>query len=430
MIKQCVIAAGLLALVLASSGCGKGNEEASDSLLKMASLASANKSTTAQESYPRHEEHPNSSHTLELALDLSRDITPVTGLQGKFEGYESADAIARRTDAGKNFLWSNYTRALSHSKQGPFGLTSRLGDFVVLHATTPENQVMGLVINLSNQKTALFVREPGPVSPAGDSLASAVVIYLEAEHRVKEALSASGYSSDILRDQTTRLLEASYSRLSNGDRPVNPLDDSRANLGMKATDGAFAEAAAVQRSAIAQDQTEREAKERDAARLRAMDVRLLNIFFAVYEDAKRGGVKVIDPLPAMEDSNRSRRNAGIWELKVQRYGADPHFIETWDLQRPSGAFNVEGIGLMFANGLVRDEDFDEKGVFSPACKFEIRAGRGSVTYGCLSFYEGKHDDEVFLAIRNLIIEEIKTAGKANVAQTASQSGVARYEKTP
>ncbi|MFX8207356.1 hypothetical protein ABTL06_19300, partial [Acinetobacter baumannii] len=67
---------------------------------------------------------------LQVAVDMARDLAPVAEMSGKFAGYDSVEAIARKTDAQSNFQWVDFASMVSGSMKGPVGYRSALGEFI------------------------------------------------------------------------------------------------------------------------------------------------------------------------------------------------------------------------------------------------------------------------------------------------------------
>jgi hypothetical protein len=145
--------------------------------------------------------------------------------------------------------------------------------------------------------------------------------------------------------------------------------------------------------------------------LRQLQSRLVELFRSVYFDATRAGVRVGDPTSSVNEINVARKRSGVWEVLPQRAGSDPNFITLNEMGSVSPAFFVEGVGLVVAEGIVRDEAFADGSPFSPSCKYQILVGSATVGhFPCADFLQGNSDGDVFRAMQSALVEQIKKAG--------------------
>lgn len=385
-------------------GCGNKDDKTIPTQLEVP----ASQASSAQNEL---EKFYDSRDLVKAALTMARDLTVVSDMQGKFAGYGSVDAIAKRTNARGNVHWNEFASMLSGSKLGPYGYHTPLGDFVLVSGTTPDQKQIGLVVNLENQKTALYLVGSREIAPAGDNLASALVVALEVENKAKSTFASTDYTPTELRAQTILSLERALGQTAS---IKSETAKATVNSSTVSSTGAYAEAIASQKKAIRKDLSVRESQELGQARSNSMDKRVLELFYAVFEDAKKAGLKLNDPRDHIKSVNRGRRNSGVWELTVEPYGPDLRFVVIRDLGTAAGMFSVEGVGAISTNAFIRDAYFDETGNFSENCKYEISQGSRSVKYGCMAFLEGKHDKELLKALRDMVIEEVKEASGRRV----------------
>ena len=141
------------------------------------------------------------------ALIMARDMTIFTDLHGKFAGYDSIDAIASRTNAQDNFHWEEFASVRRDSKLDSYGYRTPLGDFVTVNVVTANQKKIGLVVNLTNQKTAFYPIGASTITPAGDELASALAVLLEFESKVNDVLATRNISPDVQYAYTIESLE-------------------------------------------------------------------------------------------------------------------------------------------------------------------------------------------------------------------------------
>ena len=392
----------LLLLAVCLAACSKQDVQATAKQSEMPTTA-ANAAVITQEMFY------DSEALLKAALAMARDLTFLTDLKGQFSGYGSIEALAKRTDAQGNIHWKAFAGMASGTMQGPYGYRTPLGDFVVVAAVTPDQKKIGLVVNLANQKTSLYQVSSGEITPAGDNLASALVVALEVENKVKSNLGYSDHPTAALRERTIAALEQALGDKAGVTTAARPQSDSGTKPNDAADGGAYADAIAAQKAAMTTELSAREVKALGQARAIAMDNRVLQLFYAVFEDAKKSGLQLNDPKSHLDLVNRGRRNSGVWELTVEAYGSDPRFVLTRDFGKASGVFSVESVGAMSAHAYIRDPGFEETGNFSEGCMYEIFQGNRSVKYGCMAFLEGKHDKEAFAALRDMVIVEVKGA---------------------
>lgn len=336
---------------------------------------------------------------LQVAVDMARDLAPVAELSGKFAGYDSVEAIARKTDAQSNFQWVDFASMVSGSMKGPVGYRSALGEFIAVQGTTPDRREIGLVVNLANQKVSMYPVGAYEITPAGDALANAVAVVLEVDGKVRQRMP--GAAPADIRSNTI----ANLTRAVGG----NPLASSAASA-----EGPFADVASAQQEAIRKETARHDARALGPMRSAEMEKRVIAALYAVFEDAKKSGLKLADPQPLINATNVGRRNTGVWELVVEPYGADPRFVVTRDLTTPAGMFALEGLGGISTSAFVRDPGFESTGQFAEGCMYEVFLRNRSVKFPCMAFLEGKHDRDLRVAMRDMVIAEVKdAAGRAD-----------------
>lgn len=331
---------------------------------------------------------------LQVAVDIARDLAPVAELSGKFAGYDSVEAIARKTDAQSNFQWADFASMASGSMKGPVGYRSALGEFIAVQGTTPDRREIGLVVNLANQKVSMYPVGAHEITPAGDTLANAVAVVLEVDGKVRQRMPGAA-PADVRSNTIANLTRAALG---------TPLARSPSSA-----EGPFADAASAQQEAIRKETAQRDARALGPMRSAEMQKRVIAALYAVFEDAKKSGLKLADPKPLVNATNVGRRNTGVWELVVEPYGTDPWFIVTRDLTTPAGMFALEGLGGISTSAFVRDPGFESTGQFADGCMYEVFLRNRSVKFPCMAFLEGKHDRDLRIALRDMVIAEVKDA---------------------
>ena len=369
-----------------------------------------NSPADSQAVIPTTTDNADTAYVLETATRISESLVELKDLQGKFSGFDTLEGIARHSNARELPLWSEFASAFTHSMPRPVGYRTMEGDFVSLIATSATGKVVGLVINLNNQQSAFHTLEVDAIASSGDPRASALGIVLEYDSVFRTATDASSVTPADLRARTTAELRTALSKLEGGG---DSADSSRQlenppKIGSDEKDD-YAGAVAAQNKLIALLKDEVAAKERDGRRAQAMERRLIEILYAVFEDAKKSGLRLSDPLKQLAEVNVARRRVGVWELIPEPYKIDPKFIVVRDFSRTNGHFVIEGVGLVTAFSDIKDLGFSSFGIFSEDCQVQITYDSEFRKYGCVSFYEGNHDKEVFEAIRASIISRVKSA---------------------
>lgn len=334
---------------------------------------------------------------LRVALDVARDLAQVVEMSGKFAGYDSVEAISRRTDAQSNFQWADFAGMVSGSMRGPVGYRSAMGDFVAVRGTTADHREIGLVVNLANQKVSMYPVGADQITTAGDSLASAVAVVLEVDEKVRRRMP-DGALAEVRANTIANLARAA------GGAPRVGAVSSEASSGSP-----FADVVSAQKEAIGKEAAARDAQALGPRRTAEMEKRVIAALYAVFEDAKKSGLQLADPRPLIGATNVGRRNTGVWEVTVEPYGADPRFVVTRDLTTPKGMFALEGVGGISTNSFVRDPGFEATGQFTEGCMYEVFLRDQSVKFPCMAFLQGKHDKDLFAAMRGMVIAEVKAA---------------------
>lgn len=379
---------GLLAVL--ATACSKQEPPASAAPANPPAATASAASATAQ----LQDAGDPAAQLLLDAAAMARDLAPVTELSGKFAGYDSVEAIASKTDAQSNFQWADFASMVSGSMRGPVGYRSALGEFIAVRGTTPDRREIGLVVNLANHKVSMYPVGADVISPAGDTLANAVAVVLEVDGKMRQRMP--GAAPAEVRTNTI----ANLTRAAGG----SPRASSAASAS-----GPLADLASAQQEAIRKETAERDARALGPMRSAEMQRRVIAALYAVFEDAKKSGLKLADPQPLINAANVGRRNTGVWALTVEPYGTDPRFVVTRDLTTPQGMFALEGVGWISASSYVRDPGFESTGQFAEGCMYEVFVGNRSVKFPCMAFLEGKHDKDLIVAMREMVTAEVKDA---------------------
>ncbi len=394
--KFFIIAALLVTLIL--HGCGKHDEP------KPVTQANS-QYQSATNPANRQEEYYDSIEVLKAALLIAQNLTEIPDPKEKFPGYENQEAIARHTNVQKNFHWQNFAEGTIQDQRSAYHTPK--GDFLVLSAVANDKNLLGLVINLDNQKTAFYPIGASKIEPAGDNFASALIVALEVENKVKASLGNANYTNAELKLKTIATIE--HALVDSGNRNATSASEleTKAKANDIANGNAYAEAIATQQINMSKQVSERKLKEIELSRVNAMNERVLHLFYAAFESAKTSGLRLNDPRPHIQSVNMGRRNSGVWELVIEPYRSDSRFVLVRDLGVVYGMFSVEGAGPISADTYIRDAAFEETGLFSRNCKYEIVIGIQSEKYGCMAFFVGKHDKEAFNVITTMVAAEVK-----------------------
>lgn len=144
---------------------------------------------------------------MRAALTMARDMDIFTELHGKFAGYDSIEAIAVRTNAQDNLYWEEFAKAARDSKFDSHGYRTPLGSFVTVNVTTANQKEIGLVVNLTNQKTAFYPIGASTIAPIGDELACALAVLLEVERSTNVTLASHNLPPDVSYAQSISRIE-------------------------------------------------------------------------------------------------------------------------------------------------------------------------------------------------------------------------------
>lgn len=158
---------------------------------------------------------------------------------------------------------------------------------------------------------------------------------------------------------------------------ANPLIDA-ANIQKKSTDQTQAK--------ISTEQKQEEGK----AKLNAV---LQALFQKYYAEVKKSPIKLSNAQQEVDKLNVQRRRTGsCCEILVATRSEGGMYLTTTD---GNGLFAIEGYGLQSVSGEIQDLDFNQTGIFSSKCKYEVSISyNNSRIYNCAAFLSRKLDKQV------------------------------------
>lgn len=179
------------------------------------------------------------------------------------------------------------------------------------------------------------------------------------------------------------------------------------------TPGDLSQAAAGQQKLLVAQNAARARELETQRKLRALNERTTQLFTKLYEAAKQANIRFAAIEPELASINVGRRTSGVWELRAGDRIDGDRYLMVVDFLRQRPTFAVEGIGLVSADGYLRDSLFESTGIFEESCAYEIYVGSRSIgRYPCQQFLDGSLDVNVLADMKKAFTLQVAppTAG--------------------
>lgn len=129
-------------------------------------------------------------------------------------------------------------------------------------------------------------------------------------------------------------------------------------------------------------------------------------FYSLYQEAKKSGVELVDPMIWINNINQQRQRSGnCCQIYVSQKLDGGMFVVFTD---GDGGFSPKGYGLVSSMGTIRDNQFDSTGRFSENCKYQVSVGNDSRNYDCAAYISGKLDAQVISGMKEMFVKYMKT----------------------
>jgi len=129
-------------------------------------------------------------------------------------------------------------------------------------------------------------------------------------------------------------------------------------------------------------------------------------FYALYQEAKKSGIELADPMIWINNINQQRQRSGsCCQIYVSEKLDGGMFVIFTD---GDGGFSPKGYGLVSSMGTIRDNQFDSTGRFSENCKYQVSVGNDSRHYDCASYLSGKLDAQAISGMKEMFVKYMKT----------------------
>lgn len=149
-----------------------------------------------------------------------------------------------------------------------------------------------------------------------------------------------------------------------------------------------------------------------AAQLR-MSQRIQNLGYQLFLDAKKAGIKVENPIKPLEQINRERRNAGVWDLNVASTKDAGLFLllNELDAALKEPAFALVGYGLLHVEAQLFDDEASNIGRLSPDCEVKIRLDTEELRYSCQTFLSTESESNILRDLKTKLSASIERRAK-------------------
>lgn len=140
-----------------------------------------------------------------------------------------------------------------------------------------------------------------------------------------------------------------------------------------------------------------------------MNTILQFLFQKYYAEVKKSAIKLANAQHEVDNLNlQRRRTGGCCDIHVSTRSEGGMYLTTTD---GDGLFVIEGYGLQSVSGEIQDTNFNQTGVISSNCKYEVSISyNNSRNYNCSAFLSRKLDKQVV----SDMLEMLPSAMKAYV----------------
>jgi hypothetical protein len=155
----------------------------------------------------------------------------------------------------------------------------------------------------------------------------------------------------------------------------------------------------------------------DASAVRAaeleMSKRVQNLGYQLFIDAKRVGLQVENPRKHLDQVNRERRSAGIWDLNVASTRESGTFLllNELDAAMREPAFALVGYGLVRVEAQLYDDEAGSLGRLSPDCQVKLTIDTEELRYSCQSFLSTGAESNILKDLKSRLSASLEQRAK-------------------
>ncbi|WOL28227.1 hypothetical protein [Pseudomonas fragi] len=143
----------------------------------------------------------------------------------------------------------------------------------------------------------------------------------------------------------------------------------------------LSEAAAIQTESYRQERDEQHLNMAKVNAKEEMNIILQSLFYQYYQRVKASGLNLINAQEEVRKLNERRRSTGgCCDILLMGNKENGNYVITTDKE---GIFAIDGYGLQSVSGNILDEQYNQTGVISPQCIYEVSISyKNSRTYKC------------------------------------------------
>ena len=135
---------------------------------------------------------------------------------------------------------------------------------------------------------------------------------------------------------------------------------------------------------------------------RAIDEITISIHQVLFRELRDGGMRMGDPVAAINESNQSAKQTGVWESIIDESRENGQFVVRRWVTEKSPMFVVQGFGPVMANVKIDDSGLPNSGVFSQNCRVNLSVAGDHQSYDCEQFLSGELSYKAMSAMKKAI----------------------------